>query len=369
MSGAVWAAARNRACTLVTVCFSSPGWNASMNPELTRQLLRAAPKAELHIHIEGSLEPELIFELARRNGVALAYPSVQALREAYNFTNLQSFLDIYYAGASVLLHEADFFDMAWAYFQRAHADGVVRAELFFDPQTHTERGVPMAAVIGGLKRACDRAGAELGISAALILCFLRHLSEEAALATLEQALPYREHFIGVGLDSSERGHPPEKFARVFARCRALGLHVVAHAGEEGPPAYIESALDVLQVQRIDHGVRCVESPALVQRLAASRMPLTVCPLSNVKLCVFPSLAAHNLPALLEAGLCATVNSDDPAYFGGYLLDNFVQTFEALPQLGRAHAKQLMVNSIEASFAPAADKARWLRGIDAAFAPA
>lgn len=340
-----------------------------MNHELNPALLRAAPKAELHIHIEGSLEPELIFELARRNGVALAYPSVEALRAAYAFTDLQSFLDIYYAGASVLLQEQDFFDMAWAYFQRAHADGVVRAELFFDPQTHTERGVPMATVIGGLKRACDRAETELGISAALILCFLRHLSEEAALQTLEQALPHRQHFVGVGLDSSERGHPPEKFARVFARCRELGLHVVAHAGEEGPPAYIESALDVLKVERIDHGVRCVESPALVERLAASRMPLTVCPLSNVKLCVFPTLAQHNLPALLQAGLCATVNSDDPAYFGGYLLENFVQTFDALPQLGRAEARQLMVNSIEASFAPAADKARWLRGIDAAFAAA
>jgi adenine deaminase len=338
-----------------------------MNRELTPELLRAAPKAELHIHIEGSLEPELIFGLAQRNGVTLAWPSVEALRAAYAFTDLQSFLDIYYAGASVLLHEADFFDMAWAYFQRAKADGVVRAELFFDPQTHTDRGVPMATVIGGLKRACERAQAELGISAALILCFLRHLSEEAAFETLEQALPHRAHFIGVGLDSSERGHPPEKFARVFARCRELGLHVVAHAGEEGPPAYIWSALDVLKVERIDHGVRCVEDPMLVQRLAASRMPLTVCPLSNVKLCVFPTLAAHNLAALLDAGLCATINSDDPAYFGGYLLENYVQTFDALPQLGRAQARQLAANSIEASFAPAADKARWMKGLDAVFA--
>jgi adenosine deaminase len=340
-----------------------------MNRDVTPELLRAAPKAELHIHIEGSLEPELIFELARRNGVALAYPDVEALRRAYAFTDLQSFLDIYYAGASVLLQEADFFDMAWAYFQRARADGVVRAELFFDPQTHTARGVPMATVIGGLKRACDRAHSELGISAALILCFLRHLSEEAAFETLEQALPHRADFIGVGLDSSERGHPPEKFARVFARCRELGLHVVAHAGEEGPPAYIWSALDVLQVERIDHGVRCVEDPALVQRLAASRVPLTVCPLSNVKLCVFPTLAAHNLATLLDAGLCATVNSDDPAYFGGYLLENYVQTFNALPQLGRAQARQLAANSIEASFAPAADKARWMKDLDAVFAAA
>ena len=326
-------------------------------------LLRAMPKAELHIHIEGSLEPELIFALARRNGVALAYPSVDALRQAYAFTDLQSFLDIYYAGASVLLQEQDFFDMAWAYFQRAKADGVVHAELFFDPQTHTDRGVPMATVIHGLARACKQAGNELGVSAALILCFLRHLSEEAALATLDAALPYREHFIGVGLDSSERGHPPEKFARVFARARDLGLHLVAHAGEEGPPAYIWSALDVLKVQRIDHGVRCVEDPALVQRLAAERVPLTVCPLSNVKLCVFKTLAEHNLPALLDAGLCATINSDDPAYFGGYLLENYVQTFMALPQLGREHALTLARNSLQASFAAAEDKARWLATLD------
>ena len=332
-----------------------------------RALLRAMPKAELHIHIEGSLEPELIFELARRNGVALGFPGVEALRAAYAFTDLQSFLDIYYAGASVLLHEQDFFDMAWAYFLRAKADNVVHAELFFDPQTHTGRGVPMAAVIQGLSRACDQAALELGISARLILCFLRHLSEEAALQTLQAALPWRAHFIGVGLDSSERGHPPEKFARVFERCRALGLHVVAHAGEEGPPAYIASALDVLQVQRIDHGVRCLEDAALVQRLAALRMPLTVCPLSNVKLCVYPSLAQHRLPELLAAGLVATINSDDPAYFGGYINENFTATFDALPQLGAAEAYTLAKNSFEASFASDADKARWMASLDACFA--
>ncbi len=332
-------------------------------------LLRRMPKAELHIHIEGSLEPELIFRLAQRNGVALPYASVEALRAAYAFTDLQSFLDIYYAGASVLLKEQDFFDMAWAYFERAAADNVVHAELFFDPQTHTERGVPMRDVIVGLTHACRRAHAELGISAGLILCFLRHLSEEAAFETLQAALPFREHFIGVGLDSSERGHPPEKFARVFARCRELGLHVVAHAGEEGPPAYIWSALDVLKVQRIDHGVRCVEDPALVARLAAERMPLTVCPLSNVKLCVYRTMAEHQLPALLDAGLCATVNSDDPAYFGGYMNDNFIATFDALPQLGAAQAYALAANSFEASFAPSADKARWRAALDAAFAQA
>ena len=335
-------------------------------PELHTLLCRM-PKAELHIHIEGSLEPELIFALAQRNGVALPHASVEALRAAYAFTNLQSFLDIYYAGASVLLHDQDFHDMAWAYFQRAAADHVVHAELFFDPQTHTERGVAMGTVIKGLRSACERAQAELGISSALILCFLRHLSEEDAFATLEAALPYRQHFIGVGLDSSERGHPPEKFARVFARCRELGLHIVAHAGEEGPPAYIESALDVLKAERIDHGVRCTESPALVARLAATRMPLTVCPLSNIKLCVYGSLADHPLPALLDAGLCATVNSDDPAYFGGYINQNFVETFAALPQLGRAQAYQLARNSFEASFVPAAQKQRWVAQLDAVFA--
>jgi adenosine deaminase len=329
-------------------------------------LLRTAPKAELHIHIEGSLEPELIFKLAQRNGLTLAYPDVAALRAAYAFTDLQSFLDIYYAGASVLLTEQDFFDMAWAYFERAAADRVLHAELFFDPQTHTERGVDIGVVICGLHRACLQAKAELDLDASLILCFLRHLSEDDALATLQAALPYRDRFIGVGLDSSERGHPPEKFARVFAQARALGLHAVAHAGEEGPPAYIESALDVLQVERIDHGVRCVESPALVARLAALRMPLTVCPLSNVKLCGFATMADHNLPALLASGLCATVNSDDPAYFGGYLNDNFIAAFDALPQLGVAEAYRLMRNSFEASFAPATAKAGWIARLDAAF---
>jgi len=338
-----------------------------MVPSKLETQLRSMPKAELHIHIEGSLEPELIFALAKRNGVALAYPSVDALRAAYAFTDLQTFLDIYYAGASVLLKEEDFFDLGVAYFRRAKADNVVHAELFFDPQTHTERGVPIAAVIDGLTRARETARRELGVSSALILCFLRHLSEDAALETLEQALPHLDKFIGVGLDSSERGHPPEKFARVFAKARALGLHCVAHAGEEGPPAYISSALDVLKVQRIDHGVRCVEDAALVQRLARGRVPLTVCPFSNVKLCVFKTLADHNLPQLLEAGLVATINSDDPAYFGGYINDNFVQTFDALPQLGAKHAHTLAKNSIEASFAPAADKARWTARLDEVFA--
>jgi adenosine deaminase len=311
-------------------------------------LARRIPKAELHIHIEGSLEPELIFALAQRNGVALPYASVAALRAAYAFTDLQSFLDIYYAGASVLLHEVDFADMAWAYFLRAKADNVVHAELFFDPQTHTARGVPMATVIRGLTTACARARTELGISSHLILCFLRHLSEEDAFATLEAALPFREHFIGVGLDSSELGHPPTKFERVFARCRELGLRLVAHAGEEGPPDYIWQALDVLKVERIDHGVRCLEDPALVARLAAEQVPLTVCPLSNLKLCVVSDLADHPMKRLLDAGLCATVNSDDPAYFGGYLNENFAQTVQAL-RLTRADVVQLARNSFTASF--------------------
>jgi adenosine deaminase len=331
------------------------------------ELLCAMPKAELHIHIEGSLEPELIFELAQKNGVALAYPSVEALRAAYAFTDLQSFLDIYYAGASVLLQESDFEAMAMAYFRRAAADNVIRAELFFDPQTHTARGVPIGAVIGGLARACARAERELGVSSDLILCFLRHLSEEDALRTLQDALPHRGHFIGVGLDSSERGHPPEKFARVFAEARRLGLHRVAHAGEEGPPAYIESALDILGAERIDHGVRCLEDPALVRRLAAAGVPLTVCPLSNVKLRVYGAMEGHRLPELLRAGIRATLNSDDPAYFGGYLNDNFLAAFSALPALGPADAYALARNSFDASFVDDSARAAMTLRLDQLFA--
>jgi adenosine deaminase len=330
------------------------------------QLAAAIPKAELHMHIEGSLEPELIFALAQRNGLSLPYPSVEALREAYAFTNLQSFLDIYYAGASVLLHEADFHDMAWAYFLRAKADNVAHTEIFFDPQTHTARGVPMATVIQGLASACERAQAELGLSAALILCFLRHLSEEDAFQTLEAALPYREHFIGVGLDSSEVGHPPSKFSRVFARCRELGLHVVAHAGEEGPPAYIWEALDDLRTERVDHGVRSLEDPALVAELVRRRIPLTVCPLSNLKLCVVSDLKDHPMKRLLDAGLCATVNSDDPAYFGGYMNANFVQTVEAL-DLSREDVVTLARNSFEASFVSEARRAELTALLDGALA--
>jgi adenosine deaminase len=329
-------------------------------------LLRRMPKAELHLHIEGSLEPELIFRLAQRNAVALPYAGVEALRAAYAFSDLQSFLDIYYAGASVLLKEQDFFDMAWAYLERAAADNVLHAEIFFDPQTHTSRGVPFETVIQGLEHACRRAHQEMRINAKLILCFLRHLSEEQAMATLEEALPHRHHFIGVGLDSSERGNPPEKFARVFAKARAAGLHVVAHAGEEGPPQYIRDALDLLKVERIDHGVRSLEDPALVQRLAREGVPLTVCPLSNVKLCVFDSLSRHNLPALLEAGLKVTINSDDPAYFGGYVNQNYVDTFAALPQLGAREAYTLARNSFESSFADPGSKSHWIHQLDLVF---
>ena len=324
------------------------------------------PKAELHIHIEGSLEPELIFALARRNNLAIPYASVDELRSAYAFTNLQSFLDIYYDGASVLLKEVDFYDMAHAYFAKAAQDKVVHAELFFDPQTHTVRGVSMDAVINGLHRACVDAQKEFGITASLIMCFLRHLSEEEAFETLEQALPYRDKIIGIGLDSGEVGNPPEKFARVFARCRELGFHLVAHAGEEGPPAYIWAALDVLKVERIDHGVQAIKDAALMQRLAKDRIALTVCPLSNLKLCVFPDLASHNLKALLDAGLMATVNSDDPAYFGGYMNENFLQTFAATGLTAR-QAWQLAANSFEASFIEERAKRNYREMLDGTFA--
>ncbi|MBJ6802693.1 adenosine deaminase [Geomonas propionica] len=330
-------------------------------------ILRRMPKAELHIHIEGSLEPELIFRMAQKNGIKLVYPSVEALRAAYAFTDLQSFLDIYYAGAGVLQTEEDFFDMAWSYLERAKADNVIHSEIFFDPQTHTARGVAFATVINGLHRAIERGREELGLSASLILCFLRHLSEADAFATLEEALPFRDKFIGVGLDSGERGNPPEKFAAVFGRCQALGLRLVAHAGEEGPASYISDALDLLRAERIDHGVRCLEDPQLVARLASERIALTVCPLSNVKLAVFPELGSHNIGRLLAEGIVATINSDDPAYFGGYLNENFTATFAALPQLGARQAYQLARNSFEASFVAEETRKRWIAGLDAFFA--
>lgn len=334
-------------------------------PDRLPALLCAMPKAELHIHIEGSLEPELIFALAERNKIALPYTSVDELRRAYAFGNLQSFLDIYYAGAGVLQTEADFYDMARAYLVKAAADNIWHAEIFFDPQTHTARGVAMGEIIGGLHRACVEAQALHGISARLILCFLRHLSEADAFATLEQALPFQDQFIGIGLDSGELGNPPEKFARVFARCRQLGFRLVAHAGEEGPPAYVWAALDVLKAERIDHGVQSSKDALLMQRLAEGQIALTVCPLSNLKLCVFPDLASHNIRQLLDAGLLAMLNSDDPAYFGGYLNDNYTQTFAAT-QMNASHAYTLARNSFTASFIEASHKQRLIDQLDTCF---
>ena len=311
---------------------------------------RDLPKAELHLHIEGTLEPELMFELARRNAVPLPYASVEDVRNAYVFSDLQSFLDIYYAGCRVLLKEQDFYDLTWAYLIRATGQGVRHAEIFFDPQTHTDRGVSFETVITGIHRALDDGRDRLGISGGLILCFLRHLSADAAMQTLTDAMPYREWILGVGLDSSEVGHPPSKFRAVYDRGREAGLLPVAHAGEEGPPAYIWEALDVLQARRIDHGVRCAEDERLVDRLVEEQVPLTVCPLSNVKLQVFPTLQQHNLKQLLQRGLMVTVNSDDPAYFGGYVGDTFQAAATAL-QLSRADLVTLAGNSFKASFLP------------------
>jgi adenosine deaminase len=334
-----------------------------MQPALdTESFVRALPKAELHLHIEGSLEPEMVFELASKHDVKLKYPSVDALRSAYRFQDLQSFLDIYYAGAGVLLDEEDFYQLTWAYLERAKADGVIHAEIFFDPQTHTERGISFETALDGIWRALEDGERKLGISFRLILCFLRHLSAAAAMETLDQAIPHKDRIYGVGLDSSERGHPPSKFSAVFARAREEGFLTVAHAGEEGPPAYIYEALDDLKVARIDHGVRCEEDPALCQRLTAAHVPLTVCPLSNVKLGVFKRLEDHNLKRLLDRGLCVTVNSDDPAYFGGYVLDNYLACERALG-LTRPDLAQLARNSIAASFLPQTTKQKWLDQID------
>jgi adenosine deaminase len=328
-------------------------------------LLRAMPKAELHMHIEGSLEPELIFAMGQRNGVALNYPSVEALRSAYVFNNLQEFLDIYHAGTTVLKNEQDFFDMACAYMARAQVDNVLHTELFFDTQTHTGHGVDAQTVVNGLYRACEEAPARCGMTASLILCFLRHLSEEAAFECLEQVLPLRDKIVGIGLASSEMGHPPEKFAKVFARAKELGFRLVAHAGEEAPSAYIWSALDVLKVERIDHGVQATHDAALMQRLVQQRVPLTVCPLSNVKLRVFPTLAQHTLKNMLDAGIMATVNSDDPAYFGGYINENFIQTFAALG-MDSNHAYRLARNSFDASFIDAPLRAQYVQRLDEVF---
>ena len=315
----------------------------SLNAAISR-----LPKVELHMHIEGSLEPELMFELAERNGIKLPWGSVEEIREAYEFSDLQSFLDIYYAGADVLRTEQDFFDLTWAYLERCRSDKVRHTEIFFDPQTHTDRGIAFATVIKGITRALDEGREQLGISSQLIMCFLRHLSAEAAMETLEQALPWRQRIVAVGLDSSEKGHPPAKFQAVFDRARSEGFLTVAHAGEEGPADYIRQALDLLKVRRIDHGVRCVEDPDLVARLVAEQVPLTVCPLSNIKLCVFDRLEDHNLKELLQAGVCVTINSDDPAYFGGYIGENFSATASAL-KLSLHDIDRLARNAVQAAF--------------------
>jgi adenosine deaminase len=333
---------------------------------VTPEFVRRLPKAELHLHIEGSLEPELMFDLARRNRIDLPFPTVEAVRAAYAFSRLQDFLDIYYQGAGVLRTEEDFHDLALAYFRRAHADGVVHAEIFFDPQTHTERGVPMGVVVGGLVAAQRAAEAEFGLTSKLILCLLRHLDEAAGIETLKQAEPYLEHIIGVGLDSSEVGHPPSKFARAYERAGAMGLKKVAHAGEEGPPDYVWEALDVLKVDRIDHGNRALEDERLVARLAAEGKTLTVCPLSNLKLCVVSDMAAHPLKRMLELGLKPTVNSDDPAYFGGYVGANY-DAVRAGVGLTRDDIATLVRNSFTGSFLSEAERSRHLAALDKALA--
>jgi adenosine deaminase len=328
----------------------------------TTAFVRRVPKAELHVHVEGTLEPELAFELAARNKVRLPYADVDALRRAYSFEDLQSFLDIYYANCAVLRTERDFYDLTQAYLSRAAGQGVRHAEIFFDPQTHTQRGVAFETCCTGISRALSDGAAELGISTGLILCFLRDLSEDAALQTLEEARPFAEHLLAVGLDSAEVGNPPGKFARVFRLAREMGLPGVVHAGEEGPPEYIWEALDLLQARRIDHGVRCLQDDRLVARLVAEQIPLTVCPLSNVKLRVFPSLEQHDLPALVRRGLLVTINSDDPAYFGGYVADNLRAVVEAF-DLRRDAIAELARNSFRASFLPDPVKARYLDEVD------
>jgi len=337
--------------------------NGFASAEERAAFIAALPKAELHLHIEGSLEPELMFTLAQRNAVAIPFASVEEVREAYAFSNLQDFLDIYYQGMGVLHSEQDFYDLTAAYLARAHGDAVRHVEIFFDPQGHTERGVAFETAIVGITRALDDAAASYGMTSKLIMCFLRHLSEAEAEKTLDEALPYLDRIDGVGLDSSEVGHPPAKFERVFARARGLGLKIVAHAGEEGPPAYVHEALDLLKVDRIDHGNRSLEDPALVARLAAEGMTLTVCPLSNLKLCVVGDIADHPLKTMLAAGLRATVNSDDPSYFGGYVNANYQAVADAL-DLSKDDLLTLARNSFTGSFLAEAEKDRYLAAIDA-----
>lgn len=316
---------------------------------MTKDWLNNLPKVELHLHLEGSLEPELMFKLAQKNNVAMPFDSVEQVRQAYEFSNLQDFLDIYYQGADVLLVEDDFYQLTWAYLKKCHEQNVVHVEPFFDPQTHTDRGVAFATVVNGISRALNDAEAQLGISSKLIMCFLRHLSEEQAFETLAQAEPFLDLITAVGLDSSELGQPPEMFSRVFAKARDLGLLTVAHAGEEGPADYVWTAINDLQVSRIDHGVRSSDDDKLMQYLIKNRLPLTVCPLSNTKLCVFEDMSQHNILMMLEQGVCVTVNSDDPAYFGGYITENFVTLAQSL-DMSKQQAAQLVKNSVEASFA-------------------
>lgn len=333
-----------------------------MTPYNLVQFIRNLPKAELHVHIEGTLEPELLREMARRNQITLRFATAEELRKAYSFHNLQSFLDIYYEGTRVLLFEQDFFDLTWAYLERAAQQNVRHVEIFFDPQAHTGRGVPFETVIRGIHRALEEAIPRLSISSRLIMCFLRHLTADAAMQTLEASFRFKDWIVAVGLDSSELNHPPSKFVEVFQRAREEGYSTVAHAGEEGPPDYIRQALDLLNVSRIDHGVRCLEDPALVQRLARERIPLTVCPLSNVRLCVFKSLEDHNLKKLLDLGLCVTVNSDDPAYLGGYITENLLASQRALG-LTRHDIYTLARNAFEASFLRADEKQRLIAELD------
>ena len=332
----------------------------------TDALIAQLPKCELHIHVEGSLEPELMFALARRNGIRLPYASVEAARQAYQFGNLQDFLNLYYQGMSVLVTEQDFYDLAWAYFERAHADNVRHVEMFFDPQGHTSRGISFATVLEGLSRAIADAGRKLGLKASLIMCFLRHLDEADAERTLDCALPFKDRIVGVGLDSSERGNPPGKFKRVFERAREAGFFLTAHAGEEGPPSYVWEALDVLGVARIDHGVRAIEDEPLIDRLARERILLTVCPLSNVRLRVVEDLAHHPLRRMLEKGVAVTVNSDDPAYFGGYVQENYRAAAQAL-RLGRDEIAAIVRNGISGSLLPGPEKTTLIAEVDRALA--
>ena len=318
--------------------------------EISHNWFNELPKLELHLHLEGTLEPELMFELAKRNSIPLAFSSVKEVKEAYQFSNLQDFLDIYYQGAQVLLHEQDFYDLTWAYLLKCKEQNVLHVEPFFDPQTHTDRGVPFKVVINGISDALADAEERLGITSKLIMCFLRHLDETSAIETLKTSSEYTDYIYGVGLDSSEKGNPPEKFSNVFDAAKDMGYNLVAHAGEEGPASYIWSSLDILKIERIDHGIRAIDDPELMLRLINNQIPLTVCPLSNVKLKVFEEMSSHTILEMLEQGVCVTVNSDDPSYFGGYMTENFISLYDNL-SLTKDQALRLVKNSINASFAP------------------